>query len=194
MNEPFATEIFELLPVWNAAGDSEYHLVDSADGLLDVDCLLTTTALAAEWVVPILEIVADRRSADIYFCPGGAYLFSSRARATVEPFLARDAEWLPVAIRGLGVHFALHPLRQVPLAAASKYRVNEISGNIVEIFECRFERQALGSSSVFYAAQAPGSAAAEGGLAYPSMFVTGLVGNVISSKLSGLKVVPRIVQ
>ena len=101
MNEPFAIGIFELLPVWNAAGDSEYHLVDSADGLFDVDRLLTTTTFAGEWVVPILEIVAERRSADVYFCPGGAYLFSSRARATVEPFVARDAEWLPLAIQGL---------------------------------------------------------------------------------------------
>jgi hypothetical protein len=184
-----AAGISEIGPVWNAQGDSKYHLVDSADGLFDEESsLLKTSSLRESWKPPILVVVAVRKPADVYFCPSGCYFFSERAKNIVEPLVAADAEWLQVAIQGLGIHFALHPLRQARLAAPSKYRVNEVSGNIVELTKAVFDADAVGSSTIFYASQAAGSAAEQGGFCFPSVFVKASVGAAISANLSGLHV------
>jgi hypothetical protein len=184
-------ELFELQPAWSANGEAEHHIVDSPDGLFDAAPLQKTEPLAGAWLAPTLVIVTSRRAADVYYCPGGCYLFSDRARALVDPLVAKDVEWLPVEINGLGSHFALHPLRQVPLAQRAKYRINEVSKNIVDILQCAFDSEDIAGASIFYASQAPGSAAAEAGFCLPSVFVSAPVAIAITSNLVGLSVVPR---
>src|SRR5262245_50530510 len=108
-------EILELGPDWDENGDRKFHLVDQRDLLFGPEALHTTERLAGTWVKPELIIVEHLLPADVYSCICGCYLFSPRARRTVEPAVCDSVEWLPVEVEDLGIYFVLHPLRQVPL-------------------------------------------------------------------------------
>jgi hypothetical protein len=105
--------------------------------------------------------------------------------------LSADAEWLPVDIRKLGPHFALHPLRQVPLANRARYRINTVSGNIVELIEAAFNADSVADAAVFYPSQAPGSTAAQAGFCFPAVFLSASAAEVITGEVRGVRVQPR---
>jgi len=166
-------KFFRLSVPWDDSGNNPYPWVDSADGLFGPEELHKVYPVFERWTVPRLLTSATAPRVDAYCCPGGFFMFSSRAR-TVLGALDPMVEWLPVEIMGLGQFLLLHPLRSCKLGPQARFRRNEVSLNIASIDVYDFEPSELGDTLIFCPAQPSDSAAGQAGFYMSDVVATEL--------------------
>lgn len=166
--------VYSLEPAWNEEGDYPFHMIDQQDMLFNFDGELSKAEpLMHRWNTPDLLVHDRRLQADIYWCAGEGFLFSSAAKASLAPVGGDDVEWLPVSVIGLGDYYILHPLRKVWLGRAASVEINPVSRNITVVHQYDFLMDDLVGVNVFRVAQARGSAADQGGYCCHSVMILG---------------------
>ena len=88
---------------------------------------------------------------------------NGKARATLEPILERDVEFLPLSCEALPRVWVMHPLRHIDLAPDAEHNATGHSCNMTVIRRYSFEISDLHGLHFFGIKQAPGSPAHKAG-------------------------------
>jgi hypothetical protein len=80
----------------------------------------------------------DWNRRDVLFHTGTLF-FSQRVRDVIEPLAGNSAEWLPVTLQGLGIHYVLHPLKFVELGPNALTERTSVTKDVFRIKKHDFD-------------------------------------------------------
>jgi hypothetical protein len=148
--------VYEIKPVFIDGRDAAAEWVDDQHSAWNEPRLRTTAPLARRWKPPQLELYRSEATATAVLFHPAAPLVSQGVRDELSHF--EGVEFLPVAVAGYGVFYAMHVLASCELPAGSRVDIGPGTDiALIHAFPRAFEAPAP-----FFRIRHPGTTTAHG--------------------------------